>query len=57
MAEQATVRSIRFPAELDARLVALAKREKRSINAQVVYLLEQALPPEKPNRSGKAMFA
>lgn len=47
MAEE-KIRNIRIPADLDERLVALAQREKRSINAQVVYLLEQALPPEKP---------
>ena len=35
--------SVRFPADLRDALRALAKRENRSMNAQVVYLLRQAV--------------
>lgn len=35
--------SVRFPADLRDALKALAKRENRSMNAQVVYLLRQAV--------------
>ena len=35
--------SIRFPADLRDELKALAKRESRSMNAQVVYLLRHAI--------------
>lgn len=35
--------SVRFPADLRDALKALAKRENRSMNAQVIYLLRQAV--------------
>lgn len=44
-----TVRySLRLPAEMHAQLVALAKREGRSLHAQILYLLRQALDKEVP---------
>ena len=33
---------LRLPPELHARIAALAAREHRSINAQLVHLIEQA---------------
>jgi len=35
--------SVRFPADLRDALKALAKRESRSLNAQVVYMLRQGV--------------
>ena len=34
---------LRLPDDLHARLVPLAKQKRRSLNGQIVYLLEQAL--------------
>lgn len=34
---------LRLPPDLHAALVALAEREGRSLNAQIVYLLKKAL--------------
>ncbi len=34
---------LRLPPELHSRLVALAKQKRRSLNGQIVYLLERAL--------------
>jgi hypothetical protein len=34
---------IRFPRELADELTALAERERRSLNAQVIYMLERAV--------------
>jgi hypothetical protein len=40
---------LRLPDELHEYLVKLAERERRSLNAQIVYLLEQATQqPDKP---------
>lgn len=33
---------LRLPANLHALLTAMARRERRSLNAQIVYLLQQA---------------
>jgi hypothetical protein len=35
--------TVRFPLELYERLMLLAKQERRSFNAQVVYLVEKAV--------------
>lgn len=35
--------NVRIPDELHARLKALAEREHRSLNAEIVHLLEQAV--------------
>jgi hypothetical protein len=44
---------LRLPDELHEQLVKIAERERRSLNAQVVYLLEQAVqqPPQSPKRA------
>ena len=35
--------TLRLPSDLHRHLVALAARERRSLHAQIVYLLERAL--------------
>ena len=37
---------LRLPPELHARIAALAAREHRSINAQLVHLIEEATKPQ-----------
>ncbi|MER5727808.1 toxin-antitoxin system HicB family antitoxin [Streptomyces sp. NPDC002138] len=37
--------TLRLPADLHARLAAHAERERRSLNADLVYLLEGAIGP------------
>ncbi|MFL5628026.1 MAG: toxin-antitoxin system HicB family antitoxin [Ktedonobacteraceae bacterium] len=44
---------IRLPDELHEQLVKLAEKERRSLNAQVVYLLEHAVQPS-PNEQSPA---
>jgi hypothetical protein len=39
---------LRLPDELHEVLVKLAEKERRSLNAQVIYLLEQAVPQPSP---------
>lgn len=34
---------LRLPSDLHSRLVALAERERRSLNNQIVYMLERLL--------------
>ena len=44
MSEQSIVQaSLRLPAALHARIKALADRERRSLHAQILVLLEEAL--------------
>lgn len=38
--------SLRIPMTLRKRLVASAQGERRSLNGQIIYLLERALPAE-----------
>jgi hypothetical protein len=42
---------IRLPDELHEHLVKLAEKERRSLNAQVVYLLEHAVQQSLPTKS------
>ena len=44
---------LRIPDELHEQLVKLAERERRSLNAQITYLLEQAVQrlPQAPKRA------
>ena len=37
---------LRLPAELHERITALAKHERRSINSQIVYILENGIKQE-----------
>jgi predicted HicB family RNase H-like nuclease len=41
MAEPVINTMLRFPPDLHAALVAIAKEERRSLNAHVIYVLEQ----------------
>jgi hypothetical protein len=41
---------LRLPDELHEALVKLAEKERRSLNAQVIYLLEQAVQPSRPSK-------
>jgi hypothetical protein len=36
--------TLRLPAGLHARVTAQAERDRRSLNSEIVYLLESALP-------------
>jgi hypothetical protein len=44
---------LRIPDELHEQLVKLAERERRSLNAQIIYLLEQDIQriPQAPKRA------
>ena len=42
--------NIRVPADLYARLAAQAKRNRRSINSELIVLIERGLEPEKQPR-------
>jgi hypothetical protein len=42
--------ALRLPDELHAQLKALAKRQERSVHAQILWLLRQALAAEIPKR-------
>jgi len=44
---------VRMPAGLKARLVDLAKREHRSLNQQIEFLLEHSLSNTAKNLSGE----
>ncbi|MFF8536733.1 Arc family DNA-binding protein [Streptomyces sp. NPDC015532] len=44
-------RRIRLPSELHDRLAALAKRDRRSVNGEIVHLLEVALA-DRPESAG-----
>jgi predicted HicB family RNase H-like nuclease len=39
--------SLRLPTELHARLVEAARTDRRSVNSEIVHLLEVALGPER----------
>lgn len=43
MAEMMARLMLRLPADLHAALVAAAKEDERSLNAQIIYMLRQAL--------------
>ncbi|WP_443112526.1 Arc family DNA-binding protein [Devosia sp. ZB163] len=50
---------LRLPASLSDRIRAAAAAERRSINSQIIVLLEQALPaettaPDRPTRGGQS---
>lgn len=48
--------TFRLPAKVKERIERLAEQERRSMNEQMVYLLEQALfalEPQKPAANGK----
>jgi hypothetical protein len=38
--------TLRLPAALHARIAEQAERDRRSLNAEIVYLLESAFPPD-----------
>ena len=46
-------RTIRMPAELWAKLETLAARERRSLNAQVVFIVERGVAAAEQERSGE----
>jgi len=43
--------SLRLPTDLHARLVAQAKKDRRSLNSEIVHLLEVALQDGDPDSS------
>ena len=43
--------SLRLPTDLHARLVAQAKKDRRSLNSEIVHLLEVALEEGGPDSS------
>ena len=51
--------TVRMPDDLHAQLVALAEREKRSLNGQILSVLEKAVesakvtPPDKKETAGE----
>lgn len=38
--------TLRLPAALHARITAHAERERRSLNSEIIYLLESAIPDD-----------
>lgn len=46
--------TLRLPKELHQRLMEEAKRQERSVNGQIVYLLKQALDQAKASAQGSA---
>lgn len=44
---------LRFPPELETRLMALAERERRTFTAQIMLMLEQWLDQHEPQREGQ----
>jgi hypothetical protein len=44
---------LRLPPEMHRQLEAVAKEEARSVNAQIVYLLRQALEAYEAEQAGK----
>lgn len=50
MVERLVRLMLRLPVDLHATLVAEARREERSLNAQIVYLLRQALTEQERRR-------
>lgn len=48
--EKRTTTSLRYSEELKEKLKALAKKNHRTLNAQIVFMLEQAVEKEKALR-------
>jgi len=46
--------TVRLPVELHERLAAQAKRERRSVNSEIVHLLEAVLADRPPGIGGPA---
>jgi plasmid stability protein len=55
MAKEAAL-TVRVPTDLKRRLAARARRERRSVSAQVVHELEQALANEQAERTGRSVL-
>lgn len=55
MGKEATI-TVRLPAQLRSRLAARARREKRSLSAQVEHELERALANEPDARKPRGKF-
>jgi len=53
MAEPRVPLLIRIPASLKARLAELAKRERRSLNRQIEFLLERSIRGQKEHKAGE----
>ncbi len=53
MVEERVSLLIRIPAALKAELTELAKRERRSLNRQIEYLLDRSLREETKGEAGK----
>ncbi len=54
MNEKLHALSVRLPVQLADRIRAQANRERRSVNAEIVRLLELALTPSDPERTPAA---
>ncbi len=53
MVEERVSLLIRIPVALKAELTELAKRERRSLNRQIEYLLDRSLRDEKKGQAGE----
>ena len=54
MRENRVALLIRIPKELKEKLAELAKRDRRSVNQQIEFMLYQAVGPELPSMARKA---
>jgi len=55
MSEERVRLLLRIPANLKARLVELAQRERRSLNKQIEFLLERAIREEPQGEAGESL--